>query len=129
MHFFIVADVVHTADKLVERTIDISGRENGYIVSDHAYGANGYTGKLEVSLTLTGLSGNSVEIKAEVFNLKSSNGECNGYLVISNIGKICEYEQFPLTVKLHSSSNKITFTFVTDKKNDRRRFWLSYTGW
>ena len=131
LHFFIVADVIYTATNLIQhRTIDMRGREHGYIVSDHAYWSSGYTANLDKSLTLTGLYGDSaVEIKAEVFYLESVNGECNGYLHISNIGNICKYEQFPLTIQLNSSTNEITFRFVTDYKIEWRRFWLSYTGW
>ena len=114
-------------------TIDISGEDSGYIVSHKSYAPylnKKYWNSRNWTLTLTGLPPSKVQIQFQYIELQlSSRGQCNDYLLIPSLKRICNESKKELAVSnLHSSLQHITFLFITSQKDGKRGFWLRYEG-
>ena len=110
--------------------MNVSGEDYGYIVSHQNYGLLDYWDNRNWRLTLTGLKSTRVEIEFEHLVLSvGSNGECDDYLQINSLSKMCESPAGKITVELPSTaSNSINFNLVTSRANNDDGFWLQYKG-
>ena len=125
-----VIDIGSESENSGSHTIDVSGEDYGYIVSHHRYGQSDYRVSRNWTLTLTGLKSSRVEIEFEYLILSvGSNGECDDYLQINSLSKMCESPAGKITVELPSTaSNSINFNLVTSRANNDDGFWLQYKG-
>ena len=125
-----VIDIGSSSANSGSRTIDVSGEDYGYIVSHQNYGLLDYWDNRNWRLTLTGLKSTRVEIEFEHLVLSvGSNGECDDYLQINRLSKICEPPPETITLDLRSAtSNSINFNLVTSRANNDDGFWLQYKG-
>ena len=126
---FAVSKPIDVGTHSIGRTTrDITGEDYGYIVSHRYYGNTPYVKNGRWELTLTGLQSNNVEIEFEQFELEEESGRCYDYLLIDSRDKLCKKPTNPITVNVNSSTNQISFTFITDSVVNRRGFWLLYRG-
>ena len=125
-----VIDIGSESENSGSHTIDVSGEDYGYIVSHHRYGQSDYRVSRNWTLALTGLKSTRVEIEFEYLILSvGSNGECDDYLQINSLSKICEPPTDTITVDLPSATSKsVKFNLVTSSVHNEYGFWLQYKG-
>ena len=126
---FAVATALSTGISSTHKSMNISGKKYGYIVSHLQYGLTSYNQEQNDSLTLTGLDFRRVEIVLEHIDVYNNNeGGCADYLVISTADKICGSTPLNIYINLKPLVSEISFIFKTTSEQGGKGFWLSYRG-